>query len=219
MNLIRLLVLQLRETQALACGIPEISNFGDIIIRLNQNWGIYHYATDSRRITCRYNGFDGLSVCTIAYFQAVLSSWEWERISSPLKVRCLSFQYKLVSCSLVYMSCYPDIKLEFTRFISTSMLTFSCTHFYLAPIGGGIPRPHRGRARYCNAHVCLFVTFRNLRFSKSILVTAVCLWVCLFVCPSSKALQAAPLVRSSWFFDRRCLPDTRQCSIFFLKIG
>ena len=52
--------------------------------------------------------------------------------------------------------------------------------------------------------VCLFVTFRNLRFSESILVTAVCLFVCLSVClsvcPSSKALQAAPLVRSSWFF-------------------
>ena len=49
-----------------------------------------------------------------------------------------------------------------------------------------------------------FITFRNLRFSKSILVTAVCLFVCLSVClsvcPSSKALQAARIVRSSWFF-------------------
>ena len=42
------------------------------IIGLNQNSVIYHYVTGSRRITCRYNGFGGLGLCTIAYFQAVL---------------------------------------------------------------------------------------------------------------------------------------------------
>ena len=49
-----------------------------------------------------------------------------------------------------------------------------------------------------------FITLRNLRFSQSILVTAVCVCVCvrvcLSVCPSSKALQAVPIVRSSWFY-------------------
>ena len=34
-----------------------------------------------------------------------------------------------------------------------------------------LPRPHRGRARYCNAHVCLCVCL------------FVCLCVCVFVCP------------------------------------
>ena len=36
-----------------------------------------------------------------------------------------------------------------------------------------LPRPHRGRARYCNAHVCLFV----------------CLCVCLFVCPCFRKIS------------------------------
>ena len=89
---------------------------------LNQNSGmIYHYVTGSIRITCRYstryNGFGGLSLCTIAYFQAVL---RMGKNFIPSKIRCLSFQYKLVSCTC--MSCDPDIKLEFTRFISTNVL-------------------------------------------------------------------------------------------------
>ena len=88
--------------------------------------------------------------------------------------------------------------------------------------------------------VCLFVTFRNLRFSKSILVTAVCLfvtlrkserlfakyighrglYVCLYVCLSSKAVQATLLVRLSLFLLERMYsrPRTLQ-NLFFLKIG
>ena len=37
--------------------------------------------------------------------------------------------------------------------------------------------PHRGRARYCNAHVCLFVC------------VFVCVFVCLFVCPCFRKIS------------------------------
>ena len=51
--------------------------------------------------------------------------------------------------------------------------------------------------------VCLFVTlrktFRKVYWSPRSVCVSVCLFVSLFVCLSSKALQAAPLVRSSCF--------------------
>ena len=45
------------------------------------------------------------------------------------------------------------------------------------------------------AFITLRKTFRKVYWSPR----SVCVYVCLFVCLSSKALQAAPLVRSSWF--------------------
>ena len=60
-----------------------------------------------------------------------------------------------------FASCNSQVKTRFFR-------TF-CTNYYLAP--------HRGRARYCNAHVCLFVC------------VFVCLCVCLFVCPCFRKIS------------------------------
>ena len=49
----------------------------------------------------------------------------------------------------------------------TNLILFS--YFYLAP--------HRGRARYCNAHVCLSVC------------VSVCVFVCVFVCPCFRQIS------------------------------
>ena len=72
-----------------------------------------------------------------------------------------------------------------------------------------------------------FITFRNLRFSKSILVTAVCLFVCLSVCLSVCLFVCLSVFKGSTghiglsdrpdFFCRRCLLDTRQCRTFFFE--
>ena len=53
--------------------------------------------------------------------------------------------------------------------------------------------PHRGRARYCNAHACLFVCLFVCVF--------VCLFVCLFVCVFAKfqsVISQPFLNRSLW---------------------
>ena len=66
-----------------------------------------------------------------------------------------------------------------------------------------------------------FITFRNLRFSKSILVTAVCLFVvsvCLSVCLSSNALQAARLSdRPDFFFQKMSSGHATMQNFFFWK--
>ena len=41
--------------------------------------------------------------------------------------------------------------------------------------------PHRGRARYCNAHVCVFVCLFVCLF--------VCVFVCVFVCPCFRKIS------------------------------
>ena len=41
--------------------------------------------------------------------------------------------------------------------------------------------PHRGRARYCNAHVCVFVCV--------CVCVCVCLFVCVFVCPCFRKIS------------------------------
>ena len=60
------------------------------------------------------------------------------------------------------------------------------------------------------------ITFRNLRFSKSMLVTAVCMFVCLSVC-LQRLYRPHRLSDRPDFFCRRCLLDTRQCRIFFFE--
>ena len=56
-----------------------------------------------------------------------------------------------------------------TNMSSISILLMTMYNIYLAP--------HRGRARYCNAHVCLFVC------------VFVCVCVCLFVCPCFRKIS------------------------------
>ena len=55
-----------------------------------------------------------------------------------------------------------------------------------------LPRPHRGRARYCNAHVCLFVC----------VFVCVCLCVCLFVCLFVRVFAKFQCVISQPFLNR-----------------
>ena len=50
--------------------------------------------------------------------------------------------------------------------------------------------PHRGRARYCNAHVCLFVC------------VFVCVFVCLFVCLFVRVFAKFQSVISQPFLNR-----------------
>ena len=61
---------------------------------------------------------------------------------------------------------------------STTFMTVRCDHGFRANAhNSSYLAPHMGRARYCNAHVCLFVC------------VFVCLCVCLCVCPCFRKIS------------------------------
>ena len=85
--------------------------------------------------------------------------------------------------------------------------TLFCCNFCLAPEGL--------RDIGITFLLCEISDFRKVYWSPR----SVCVSVCLSLCLSFRGVQTTPLVRSSWFFDRRCLLDQGRSLQKKLKIG
>ena len=150
------------------------------------------------------------------------SAWkpsDQPKVSSDLTKNCVVYkdlQWEVKGCAETkYVVCFAKIGKQFCY------RSFGCV-CHVALITSP---PHRGRARYCNAHVCLLLfeifDFRKVYWSPRSVCLSVCLFVCLSVClfvclfvRLQRLYRPHRLSDHPDFFCRRCHLDTRQCRTF-----